>query len=161
MFTDTVRALASDAEMLSSVPGRKLGGTTLAAWDVHCPYDGSLKKAEHYFGFLPFFHKSKNPLQIFFWLADMSTSVGLWWKWSGLKQRTPARILYQWWHLGNNILLALLEILQSMSAYQSHLCKLLPPKYFSIFENCSRFLEIPSLRIVVFDSGIVKWDKTW
>lgn len=66
MFTDTVRALASDAEMLSSVPGRKLGGTTLAAWDVHCPYDGSLKKAEHYFGFLPFFHKSKNPLQISF-----------------------------------------------------------------------------------------------
>ena len=43
-----------------------------------------------------------------------------------------------------------------MSAYQSHLCKLLPPKHFSIFENCSRFLEIPSLSIVVFDSGIVK-----
>ena len=62
MFTDTVRALASDA----AVPGRKLGGATLAAWGVRCPCDGSLKKAEHYFRFLPFFHKSKSRPQIFF-----------------------------------------------------------------------------------------------
>lgn len=61
MLTDTVHGYRLDAEMLSGVPGKALGGACPAAWDAYRLYQRSLcnTNAEHYFHFSPFLLKTK------------------------------------------------------------------------------------------------------